>query len=485
MTLDLRDVPASGRNIRPTDTAFGWEHALTSEIAARRSSWQQVLELAGLYVQFSENNSTWADTATVDATHFRLASGTEKPADGSVRWSAGIALGGAVSLSFSDITGTIADSQIPDAIMRDAEFTATAVRNLLNLTAAEVNDLLTGATIVGQVLTFAQNDGTTVAITIPTATAGTGDGVVESGAFDSAGNNLTLTLDTGGTVTINVPAALRASGGVTEARVQEIVNATALSALQGMVTDGQIPDAIMRDAEFTAAALRTLLGLSQNEVNDLLTGATIAGQILTFTQNDGTVVAITIPTAMAGTGDGVVQSGALSGTDLVLTLDNAGTVTIDIAALATDIELTAYAALTGATFTGMTEGLDPTSDQGFVTKAYADANYAVFTPTPMHDLICGWSPDAAISDAEITAGAMSMTNTVTIPDATGTLYLFIWRADVDGGDPLQVFISGGLNVRNTLTAAVARTVDSIPGQLLVGVQAWNAGLNSSESLMVV
>ena len=107
------------------------------------------------------------------------------------------------------------------------------------------------------------------------------------------------------------------------------------------------------------------------------------------------------------------------------------------------------------------------------------------TPAPAHDLICGWSADAAISDAEISAGAMSATNTVTIPTATGTMYLFIWRADADGGDPLQVFISGGLNVRNTLTAAVARTVDSIPGQLLVGVQAWNAGLNSSESLMVV
>ena len=62
MTLDLRDVPASGRNIRATDVAFGWEHSLTSEIAARRSSWQQVLELAGLYVQFSENNSSWSDT---------------------------------------------------------------------------------------------------------------------------------------------------------------------------------------------------------------------------------------------------------------------------------------------------------------------------------------------------------------------------------------------------------------------------------------
>ena len=103
------------------------------------------------------------------------------------------------------------------------------------------------------------------------------------------------------------------------------------------------------------------------------------------------------------------------------------------------------------------------------------------TPAPMHDLICGWSADAAISDEELLAGAMSATNTVTIPDETGTLYLFIWRADADGGDPLTVTISGGLDVRNTLTAAVARIVDTVPGQLLVGVQAWNAGLSSGES----
>ena len=56
--------------------------------------------------------------------------------------------------------------------MRDAEFTAAAVRNLLSLTAQEVNDLVTGATISGQTLTLPQNDGTNVIITIPTAMAG-------------------------------------------------------------------------------------------------------------------------------------------------------------------------------------------------------------------------------------------------------------------------------------------------------------------------
>ena len=82
--------------------------------------------------------------------------------------------------------------------------------------------------------------------------------------------------------------------------IQDLINATALSALQGTITDGQIPASIMRDAEFTAAAVRTLLALTSTEVNDLLTGATISGQVLTFTQNDGSTVGITYPHGAGG-----------------------------------------------------------------------------------------------------------------------------------------------------------------------------------------
>ena len=112
-------------------------------------------------------------------------------------------------------SGTIADAQIPDSIMRDAELTAATVRNLLSLTATEVNNLFVGATIAGQVVTFTQNDGSTETITVPAGTGGMADGVVASGVFNAAATELVLTLDTGGTVTIDVPAALRGSGGTT------------------------------------------------------------------------------------------------------------------------------------------------------------------------------------------------------------------------------------------------------------------------------
>ena len=103
-------------------------------------------------------------------------------------------------------------SKIPSGVMLDDEFTAAAVRGLLGLTSAEVDDLLTGATISGNVITVTKNDGTTETITLPAGMA-TADGVVASGAFDATGTTLTLTLSTGATVDVDVPSLLRSVGG--------------------------------------------------------------------------------------------------------------------------------------------------------------------------------------------------------------------------------------------------------------------------------
>lgn len=105
----------------------------------------------------------------------------------------------------------VPDSEIPAEVMRDAEFTAAAVRNLIGLTAAQLNDLLTGATLVNRVLSFPQADGSTVTLTLP-ADMDTQDGVVAGASIDAQGNELTLTLDTGATVVASIPAVLRNSG---------------------------------------------------------------------------------------------------------------------------------------------------------------------------------------------------------------------------------------------------------------------------------
>ena len=104
---------------------------------------------------------------------------------------------------------TIADAQIPASIMRDAELTAAAVRNLLGLTAQEVNDLVTGGTINGRVITLTQNDGSTIVLTVPAEAGGMADGVITGGFFSANGETLTLTLSVGGPIVISVPAILR------------------------------------------------------------------------------------------------------------------------------------------------------------------------------------------------------------------------------------------------------------------------------------
>ena len=125
-----------------------------------------------------------------------------------------------------------------------------------------------------------------------------------------------------------------------------------------------------------------------------------------------------------------------------------------------------YANLLGTTFTGAAQGIAPVNGADFVTLDYFNMHSGT-GPVTSHDLIVGWSADTTITETEVLAGATSDTNTITIPNAgTGGQYLFIWRADADGGDPTEVHIAGRGNSRNTYWTCFARTVDSIPGQLI-------------------
>ena len=104
----------------------------------------------------------------------------------------------------------------------------------------------------------------------------------------------------------------------------------------------------------------------------------------------------------------------------------------------------------------------------------------------MHDLIVGWSDDQSISDAEIAAGATSSGNSVTIPTGTADhQYLFIWRADADGGDPTEVHVAGSGDSRSTFGAAVARTVDGTQGQLIVSAATYITSYAEGENVRVV
>ena len=145
----------------------------------------------------------------------------------------------------------------------------------------------------------------------------------------------------------------------------------------------------------------------------------------------------------------------------------------------------AKAALAGAVFTGAAAGIAPTADAHFVTKEYADANYGGVSSPTAHNLYAGWSADASIEDSEILAGGVSDTNSVVLPTGTGSLYMFIWRADADGGDPSEVHIAGAGDSRTSFGAATARVVETIDGQLLVSVNTFNTAFAGGETVRLV
>ena len=97
--------------------------------------------------------------------------------------------------------------------------------------------------------------------------------------------------------------------------------------------------------------------------------------------------------------------------------------------IARDTEVAAaYAALAGATFTGVTAGIDPTADQHFATKAYVDSRTG--TPAQDHTNYGGVSTDAVFTEAEFTT--TSQTHSIMVPTYMGERYIAIAVPDAEG-----------------------------------------------------
>ena len=99
------------------------------------------------------------------------------------------------------------------------------------------------------------------------------------------------------------------------------------------------------------------------------------------------------------------------------------------AGIARDAEVAAaYAALAGATFTGVAAGIDPTADQHFATKAYVDSRTG--TPSQDHTNYGGVSTDAVFTEAEFTT--TSQTHSIMVPTYMGERYIAIAVPDAEG-----------------------------------------------------
>ena len=96
----------------------------------------------------------------------------------------------------------------------------------------------------------------------------------------------------------------------------------------------------------------------------------------------------------------------------------------------------------------------------------------------------GWSVDAMADVGELTAS--SENTMLTIPDAAGGLHLVVWRSDAAGGDPSEIRVAAARSWRNLFGNAVPLAdADGVDGQVIVTVDAQNAGLLSGETLQVL
>ena len=104
--------------------------------------------------------------------------------------------------------------------------------------------------------------------------------------------------------------------------------------LTGTLEVDQLPDGAMLDSEFTAATVLSLLDLTETELDDLLTGASLDGSTLTLRRNDAADITLTLPAAGESMTDGVVTAGAFNNdrTELTLTVDGADDVVINVPA---------------------------------------------------------------------------------------------------------------------------------------------------------
>ena len=403
-------------------------------------------------------------------------------------------------------------SAIDDAIMRDSELTKNAIITLLGLTETELNDLLVGASISGNVLILPQNDGTELRLTLPAGTGGTTTTKhVASGQFVNNGLQLALTYTDGNTINISVPAALR-NAGLSQSQVQALIDAAEADDLDTAAVNALITAALANAGQssnrasyagpitlrgpyiYRAHAATTYnpgqfsLGTPVNgnraiHIRLAASDAHLADYITQFENSE-----ITIRNA---SGTVVYRAHRLifstANGNIVITNNRLANAAITVGDVHT-IELTStIVPNTGGTFYGQVGlGLNPTLDHHAANKKYVDDSIRLALASGgdvSEHVRAGWSDDATVSAAELTA--TSGTNTVTLPTDTGLHYLGIWRSDADGGDPSEVHLAGGGNSRNLFGAATDLTIGSTPGKLIVSAARQNASLLGGETARLV
>ena len=130
----------------------------------------------------------------------------------------------AAAQSWSSISLVTNANETQQVLLRDADGRPSQRITVTNLLP---DNPITGVSLSGSVLTFTFEDGSTQDVTLPAGGGGGGsnDGVLTGLSFATDGSTLTATRSVGANVVANVPAALRATGGLTTDQARDTAGA--------------------------------------------------------------------------------------------------------------------------------------------------------------------------------------------------------------------------------------------------------------------
>lgn len=192
-----------------------------------------------------------------------------------------------ISVSNATASGaSVVFSNVSLSITNGFNPSAQQVRDILGVTEAQLNNMFVGASVTsttaGNVITYTQADGTTETITVEDrgteisvqSTAPTSPHEHDLWLLDVDISTLTNAVDTDGTTakTSGVASDLFRYNGTNWQYV-----------------------GFIGDTTLTAPEIRSLLGISASDFNNLFTGVSIADNVITYTQVDGSTETVTLP----------------------------------------------------------------------------------------------------------------------------------------------------------------------------------------------
>ena len=147
-------------------------------------------------------------------------------------------------------------------------------------------------------------------------------------------------------------------------------------------------------------------------------------------------------------------------------------------------DLSPFARLDGATFTGHASGIAPTQAAHFATKEYVDKMSSGPAPSDTQNH-CGTSADTAVDATELAAATSGASNALAVPAYNGRRYVWFLRPAAAGAvSQVYLYERGHRNTSNQSSAFAAVDV-TLGGTRYLGVISRDTLASAADTIMEV